>query len=462
MIIILLLSISVLTLIIILFISFLRYDFYKNENMKKNKFDSKKFWFYVVLIVLLAILSYSVFIVNDRIERAENVFNKNITNEKSSQEQSLKLVEYEGTLGDLIGGVLNPIIALLGVFAGGLAFYMQYKANHQIQEQFKIQQFESQFYEMLHLHRENLNEMIIEGYEFDYLDDDKSKKAKKNSKRSKVTSGKKIFVTMLKEFEAIHLICKKHFFSFYKAQPEKLNLLDNFTGKQLIFDHAYYVYFNGVSFYKNNVEKYIIDDTNKTGLLNEDLIKRYIKDLERIRDKHQKHGIKIIKDYSLVRGIKSEQLKGESLLLSFNYKPFSGHQSILAHYYRHLFQTVKFVVKQDDELLSYESKRNYLRILRSMLSNHEQILLYYNWISGFGNAWEKKMESDHIDEIYNEKGNKFFTDYRMIHNIPNQMVISEFKLDKIFDGKYSNFKFEEGRKYKDGLFELINIVSKKQ
>lgn len=399
-------------------------------------------------LILFWLLSYSLYAVYEGIK--EYHLNEN------------GVEEYAGTFGDLIGGTLNPILGLFGIIVGGLAFYAQYQANKQVQEQFKIQQFESQFYEMLHLHRENLNEMIIEGYEFDYLNDDKSKKAIENTKRNKETSGKKIFVTMLKEFEAIHLISKKHFLSFYKAQPDKLSILCSFTGKQLIFDHAYYVFFNGLSFYKNNIEKYINDDANKTGLLNWDLIKSYIIDLERIKDMHQKEGIKIIKRYTLVKGLNSEQLKGESLLLSFNYKPFAGHQSILAHYYRHLFQTVKFVVKQDHKLLSYESKRNYLRILRSMLSNHEQILLYYNWISGFGSAWEKKMEIEHINEIYNQKGNKFFTDYRMIHNIPNQMIISEFKLNKIFDEKYSNFKFEEGRKYQDGLFELINIYSKRE
>lgn len=446
-----LLSISVLVLIIILFISFLRYDFYNKKNMKNNKFDSKKFWFYVVSIVLLAILTYSLFIVNDRIQRAEKVFNKNITNEKLTQKDSLKLVEYEGTLGDLIGGVLNPIIALLGVFAGGLAFYMQYKANLLIQEQFKIQQFESQFYEMLRLHRENLTEMIIEGYVHKYENDDKSEPAIKKSKEVKITSGKKVFVTMVKEFEAIHLICKATFHKYHNSNNDNKEKLNSKLGKQLIFDHAYYVFFLGINSYKIHTKRYIAKD--QTGLL-DGAILQYIKELEKHRDNHENFGIKIVYNYFNHGVPNSENFKSETLWLSFNYKPFSGHQSILAHYYRLLFQTVKFVVKKEMEIFPYENKRDSLRVLRSMLSNYEQVLLFYNWHGGFGPEWEEK----NIENRKSKKGNNFFTDYRMIHNIPPDLLLKDINLEEIFNNHYRDFLFENNRKNDDSLFELVNIA----
>lgn len=78
---------------------------------------------------------------------------------------------------------MNPFVALAGVIVTGLAFYIQYKANllqresfveeqkeskNQLQLQIdnqnrqnRFQQFESQFYEMLKLHRENITEMRI-------------------------------------------------------------------------------------------------------------------------------------------------------------------------------------------------------------------------------------------------------------------------------------------------------------
>ena len=129
---------------------------------------------------------------------------------------SISFTQKTGYTGDTLGGIMNPFIALAGAVLTFIAFYIQKIANDDIKNQFKIQQFESQFYEMLHLHRENLNEMNIGGYTFDYFNNDKTIPAVANSKKEKITSGKKVFVTMLKEFEAIHLICTKVFMFQFK------------------------------------------------------------------------------------------------------------------------------------------------------------------------------------------------------------------------------------------------------
>lgn len=357
-----------------------------------------------------------------------------------------------GPYGDYIGGILNPLIAVFAVFAAGFAFYAQYEANKQVQDQFKIQQFESQFYEMLHLHRENLNEMNIEGYVFEYVNNDKSKEAKKNSKNEKITSGKKVFVTMLKEFESIHLICTKVFmFQFnllVSPQKEQVDILL----KQFIFDHSYYVFFNGVNLYKKNIDRYKQNDT--TGFLNL-VLDDFVAELQSKRRKHLELGIKEFHLYYSIGSVLTNNFRTKSLWLSFNYKPFSGHQSILAHYYRHLFQTVKFVAKQNENLITYESKRDYLRVLRSMMSNQEQILLFYNWYGGFGSNWEEKT----ISNRKNKKGNYFFTDYRMIHNIPPDLLIDEINLREIFfNVNYRDFLYEKDRKKADTLFELIEEI----
>ena len=83
------------------------------------------------------------------------------------------------------------------------------------------------------------------------------------------------------------------------------------------------------------------------------------------------------------------------------YIPFSGHNSRLGHYFRHLYQTVKYVVEQDNEVI--KDKYGYIKIIRAQLSNYEQVLLYYNAISVFGKPW--------LDEGY-------LKDWRMIKNIP--------------------------------------------
>ena len=115
------------------------------------------------------------------------------------------------------------------------------------------------------------------------------------------------------------------------------------------------------------------------------------------------------------------------------------------HYYRHLFLIVKFIVSKPEHFLTYEEKRNYLRILRASLSTYEQIFLYYNWLSDFGRQWE-------------DEGNHFFTDYRMIHNV-NFAIHNDFAIKNTppFSNllKEKNYRKEKNRD-DDTLFELID------
>ena len=85
-----------------------------------------------------------------------------------------------GQIGDTIGGITSPFIGIAAVLITGLAFYAQYRANQiqinalreqkkQFEEEQKeyrketeLQKFETQFYEMLRLHKENVNEIEIE------------------------------------------------------------------------------------------------------------------------------------------------------------------------------------------------------------------------------------------------------------------------------------------------------------
>ncbi|MCL2416626.1 MAG: putative phage abortive infection protein [Bacteroidales bacterium] len=125
------------------------------------------------------------------------------------------------------------------------------------------------------------------------------------------------------------------------------------------------------------------------------------------------------------------------------YKRFIWEDSF-GHYYRHLFLMVKFVVHNQE--LTYEEKRDYLRILRASLSTSEQVFLYYNWLSGYGGQWEND-------------DNKFFTDYRMIHNVHS--ILSDFEVAKmdpfkelLEKGDYRKEKDKSGKKRKDDdLFE---------
>ncbi|WP_394666421.1 putative phage abortive infection protein [uncultured Chryseobacterium sp.] len=303
-----------------------------------------------------------------------------------------------GYIGDTIGGITNPFINSAAVIVTGLAFYMQYKANKlqvsifkkqldEAKKQFnidqqnqrkknQIEQIETQFYEMLKLHKSNIDEL-------EYMD--------YNSINIK---GRRIFENL-----NIELI------KIYKTILLHSSYSNIYTPKQKL-SIAYKIFFYGLWNEQNGLYK--------------------VKMLKRIYTDTFSEHVYLDLDNYIANSAPSFGI---------------GHAHELSHIYRHLFLTVKFIATQAESLISYEQKRTYLRILRAQLSNYEQAMLFYNWYSGFGEKWEQEFSS----------GNKFFTEYRMIHNLYNEILHSDFKLENIFDlnkevrkeiGRYEDFLFE--------------------
>jgi hypothetical protein len=286
-----------------------------------------------------------------------------------------------GQIGDTIGGLTSPFLGIAGIILTFLAFYMQYEANQLQREQFiqeqaqnkkdlqdqidhqntqtQVAQFESQFYEMLKLHRDNIGEMQITGY--DFVETDTVLQS-----FEKVTEGRKVFVTMKTELESILGI-----YSLVKGSM-------NDEG----FEDCYEIFFGGIEEY---LRRYPAEAQSE-----------FIKALKAARKQHE------FPDHMHTRdNQKRKNYKGVTLY--FNYKPFSGHASRLGHYFRHLYLTVKSVANSR-VITDYAERMRYLAILRAQLSNHEQILLFYNWLSGYGGDWENNKHA-------------FLTDYKMIHNL---------------------------------------------
>lgn len=303
-----------------------------------------------------------------------------------------------GQIGDTLSGIMNPFIALAGVFLTFLAFYIQFKANQLQRSLFRQEldnnKFENQFYEMLRLHKENVNEITII-LRLKYFTGHES-----NTTERQVT-GREVFKYFLYEMTILYFVAKKT----YRDETADYCL-----------NKAYSVFFHGLDYFKEKLRKGQ-NDFFYTKNLNE---------FQRVTFKE--HFIDISRQYLLY-------------LDWHDFKLFEGRSPQVAHYFRHLFQTVKFVANQSEDFISYCDKRKYLRILRAQLSNQEQAMLFYNWRVGGGATWEN-------DE------NKYFTDYRMIHNLYNDLLFNEFNLIKIFnlDGEPS-FRKEPNR-LNDKLFEF--------
>jgi hypothetical protein len=301
----------------------------------------------------------------------------------------------KGQIGDTIGGLMNPFIAISGVLLTFLAFYIQFKANRLQRDLFRQEldsnKFENQFYEMLRLHKENVNEFEIHALRF-------FKNEHQHEFRDEIIKGRRVFDFMIKEFEICYYAAKECF-------PD--------ISVKACVNEAYGVIFHGINSINRREHK-------------------YFRVLFGIKTNHE------YENYSNIKSIVKQILKIE-WEHDLTYNLFNGYSSQLAHYYRHLYQTVKFVVYQNDSIINYEEKRKYLRILRAQLSNNEQAMLFYNWLSRFGEQWENE-------------NNKFFTDYRMIHNIYSSLLIPEIVLGEFFDLK-GNYLKERNRNF-DPLFEF--------
>jgi hypothetical protein len=97
-------------------------------------------------------------------------------------------------------------------------------------------------------------------------------------------------------------------------------------------------------------------------------------------------------------------------LLSY-YKPYSNHSQWLGHYYRHLYQTVKFIDKAKS--VCKKRKYDYIKMLKAQLSDFEQALLFYHAYSDLGSVWFKNGKDS------------FIVKYRLIQNLPLFMVYDD-------------------------------------
>ena len=146
------------------------------------------------------------------------------------------IFKYEtlGALGDAVGGFLNPLVAMAAALLTFLAFYVQYKANQYQKKSIEIQQkdielerFENNFFEMLRLHKENINEMKIVGYDIDFtesveLGKEGQVKAFNRKRILRYVEGRKVFVSMKVELYACYQICNFFLDALHEDEVRKI------------------------------------------------------------------------------------------------------------------------------------------------------------------------------------------------------------------------------------------------
>ena len=269
-----------------------------------------------------------------------------------------------GQIGDTIGGTMGPFIAILAALLTFFAFWTQFDANRELINENRRNHFENHFYKMLDIHLENVANL---------------------NKRFEETNVDSCF----------HVWCN-----------EILNLFNLFTMQSDLG-----------GFIDDIKKRYRNEPTQKEFLA-------FLTNLQESSEEHQKVIFEMTYSYFFYSGFstmeygdsdKTYHIRQFSDLfttylqsrngIKFESKP---RNELLGRYYRHLFQIVKLVDDQDDSLFSEnEWKRKYLGILRSQMSDYEQLLLYYNAQSSLGKAWNDK---------------KYIENYRLIKNIPYNAI----------------------------------------
>jgi hypothetical protein len=267
--------------------------------------------------------------------------------------------------GVLVGGIATAILTILNIFLLIQTLNDQRDNFNTLQSNFKIEQqeqkrnfdrgqIESRFFELLKIHRENSNDITI-----------------------KDRVGKKIFLSLQREFyQSLEIVNAAASLRTDKlAESEVINI-------------SYLCFFFGA-----------------VGVNSERTIKENLKHYSDAKNPDFVSNLITLFTQAQPR-IKSDE--------KFDYNPFEGHQSRLGHYFRQLFQLVKYIDDQPKELLTYFDKYQYIKTLRAQLSTQEQTLLFFNSLSDLGKPWEKEVGLD--------ENKKLITKYNLIKNIPTGYI----------------------------------------
>ena len=238
-----------------------------------------------------------------------------------------------GQFGDFVGGYIGTAFALLSVL-------LLYRTLRTQQQSAKQQFFESKYFELIKMHRDNVAEMRLHS-----------------------TLGRHVFPLILRELCAVQaIVCTV-------ASRRHLDLTQH-----QILHVSYCCVFYGVS---QDLSKML-----RTSL------HEYCSDF-----------IEEIKERLTNASTRAEVVATNDL----PYTPFEGQQSLLGHYYRHLYQTIQYVDRHDQNIDHYE----YVKTVRAQLSTHEQVLLLINSLCPLGSHWWSE---------------SLIIKYKMVKNIPQNFL----------------------------------------
>lgn len=276
-----------------------------------------------------------------------------------------------GNIGDFVGGVVGTIFSLASLIL--LIVTLNDQAH-----QYKTDRFGQTFYEMLHIHNDNVTSMRL-------INADN-------------TVGREVFTKLVADYEIIFDMVQGCFNNIRnlvpassKSEDEKLVRMKEYLSDQdkairLNMRIAYGLFFYGS-------DKFLL----KSKLVEENEILEHVKQL---------------------------------LVLGNN--GVRPHNVLLGHYYRHMYQMLKLVANAD--FLNENEKYGYAKQLRAQLNDDEQVLLYYNSLSDIGKEWIEKLAQKRRTKMC------LMARFRMIKNIPYYKDIKGIQPQELFKSEIEIYK----------------------
>jgi hypothetical protein len=272
------------------------------------------------------------------------------------------------SLGSFLSGYVGSLFGLVSVVLLYLTLAAQRKANNDQNDAKEKENFLTRYYMMLDLHRKNVEEIRVRNY-----------------------SGRVVFVRLVEELRYILQIINQ----LKEAEGQCYSE----TTRMKI---AYVTLLYGVDEHCTRMLKEALNIYCKN-----DYIEKLIQRLSEAREK----------DVSLNGDVSS---LGKTFFDELEYLPFDGHQSRLSHYFRHIYQMIKYIDKS--KLLADKDKQEYVKTIRAQLSIYEQAIFCLNILTNTDKKWD---DIDDANKVEQELQNK----YNIIKDLPTTFFNPQTELD---------------------------------
>ena len=340
----------------------------------------------------------------------------------------------KGEIGDTIGGIMGPFVAIIAAFLTFIAFLIQYDANElqkkELERQKKIRQreeFEVKLFKMLDEHKDNLNHIA-----------------------AGELRGRDAIPELLGEFayiySCVHFVLnslhENKIFQHTQGNLSKvLQYLESLyeEPQKAIMNHlllSYNLFFYGRPYHT-------VENMQADKVLLEDEVYSRLK------------SIKYIKSSNGFTKFVYGDINALSMLPSqyeASFPMMKGHNDQLGVYFRQLYQTMMYIANADSAIFTEDDKYAYAKLLRSNMSDTEQVLLYYNSLSEMGEKWNRRING----AINRREEMGLIARFRLIKNIPANFLFFGKSPMRNYSEEQKYWKDKEGKDFFEHSTFLLN------